>query len=613
MRGESPSVLRALSEPPGHNFLALQPLAVQPLQAAVTPLHQVPQKLKLVNLRRGAPLHWCVCAIVALGVLPVRAQQTPDAGSLLRDQPRPPAAPAPQNPPPTLQPPALDTSPAGPTMLVRAFRVEGSTLFTEAQLLPELEPLVGRELGIGQLQRAALLLVGYYARQGYLARVALPPQEVKDGVVRYLVEEGVRGRLTLDRRGTRVEPERVAGFIDARLARGALMDMGALGEALNILNDQPGVQVSSSMAPGLREREIDLQVVVEDKPLTRVDLSLNNQGARSTGTVQASAVATLANAGGRFDAWSALVNVSEGTRFARAEYSQALGMRGMRLGVNVSWLDYELLSAFSALRANGTARTLGLAATYPLARRTGFVLGLAGSVDHKRLADRTLAGETSNRTVQAASLGLGGETTQNEGPLRGVTAFGLNLTLGESDQHNAAAAAADRAGRQVQGSFAKLAWTASLQRPLDAFWTLQLKARGQIADRNLDSSEGLSLGGPAGVRGYPAAEGGGDAGWIASLSLTRPLGIGGWTAGGFLDTGHVTVNRQPPAGAQATPNRYRLSAGGLSLGWREGERWDLNLIVAAPLGRNPAAPAGGANADGSAREARAWLTLAAQF
>ena len=85
-------------------------------------------------------------------------------------------------------------------------------MIAHSQTVPDagtlLRDLVGRELTVGQLQNAALVLIGYYAQKGYLARVFLPQQDIKDGVVEYQVIEAVRGSLKLENKGERVDAAR---------------------------------------------------------------------------------------------------------------------------------------------------------------------------------------------------------------------------------------------------------------------------------------------------------------------------------------------------------------------------------------------------------------------
>ena len=553
-----------------------------------------------------------LCALL-LPALPAGAQQPPDAGTLLRQQPpSPQAVPA---KPPAIKPapPSATPDDSGPRILVKGFRVRGNTLIAEAELIAQMRELVGQERSLGQLQNAALVLIGYYAQKGYLARVFLPPQNIKDGVVEYQVIEGLRGSLKIDNKGERVDVARVQRFVEERLAAGAVMDLAALGEVLGILNEQPGLQVTASLAPGKGDRDVDIAIAAADQPLVSANLGASTQGPRGTGALQLSGSATLNNPTGRFDALSLLANRSQGSTFVRADYGLAVGDRGLRVGANVSALRYHLVQAdFVALNARGEADTVGLTASYPLAQRTVFNLRLIGSLDQKRLVDRTVAGETGNRRVRAANVGLSGYSISAEGPLSGVLSFGAGVVTGVADQRNAAALAADQAGRQTQGGFLKATWNAGLLRALDQSWTFNATVRGQFAAKNLDSSERLSLGGPSGVRAYPAGEAAGDAGWVGSVGLQRPLGDQ-WTLGGFLDAGGIQVNHRQPAAGAAARNSYELAGAALTANWRPVAQTTLNFILATPLGSNPGAQANGNNSDGSRRASRLWIALTSLF
>jgi len=209
------------------------------------------------------------------GVL--QAQQVPDAGSLLRDQPKPPPAVLPKPPPASV--PATGPADGGPKVLVKSFHIVGATLIPIAELAEQLKDFVGQELTLSQLQRAAPTLIAYYAQKGYLARVVLPPQEIKDGIVNISVIEGRRGSVRIDRKeGSRVDATRVRDFVERRLGDGGAMDLAALDEALSILNDQPGVAARSSVAPGSADRAVDVVVSAEDKPLVNVSVGADNRG-----------------------------------------------------------------------------------------------------------------------------------------------------------------------------------------------------------------------------------------------------------------------------------------------------------------------------------------------
>jgi hemolysin activation/secretion protein len=113
----------------------------------------------------------------------VLAQAIPDAGSILRQQPRPPVASQP-HPAPIGTPGETVTR-----VLIKAVRVEGATLIPVRELEAVLADLVGRESNLAEMQAATRRLVSYYARKGYTAQALLASQQIRDGVVVYQVIE----------------------------------------------------------------------------------------------------------------------------------------------------------------------------------------------------------------------------------------------------------------------------------------------------------------------------------------------------------------------------------------------------------------------------------------
>lgn len=559
------------------------------------------------------------CLLLSLLMLPATstfAQTAPDAGRLLREQPKPPAAvPA----PPASVAPAVPEEAAqaeGPKVLVKGFRIKGAVLIPEAELAAQLQGSVGKELTLDQIRAAGLLLTVYYMQKGYLARVVVPPQDIKDGIVEIQVIEGKRGALNLDKEGERIDAVRAQQFIERRLPEGAPMNLAQLGEALNILNEQPGIEAKASIAPGKKESEIDLNVKATGQPLARASLGLNNQGSYGTGEAQASGGVTFNNPTGNFDALSLLLNLSQGSSFLRGDYSVAAGSSGLRLGVNASHLNYHLVpSSFAALQSKGTANTAGITASYPLRRRTDSNLSLTGSYDEKCMVDQTVTGETGNRRVNTLNLGLNGYTLSSllGG---GVASFGANYVAGKSDQRNAAALATDSTTRQVQGNFGKFGYNLGWLSSLPAGWNLNAALHGQIAGKNLDSSEQMNLGGANGVRAYPTIEASGDDGWLLNLDFGKPINDS-LTAHLFLDAGGITLNHSTWANWNAAnpnlPNNYTLSGAGVGLDWRITPSALLTASIAAPFGNNRGADANGKNVDGYGNRARAWITLNATF
>lgn len=325
---------------------------------------------------------------------------------------------------------------------------------------------------------------------------------------------------------------------------------------------------------------------------------------------------SLANPTGLFDTASVLVNASRGTTFGRLDYSLAAGNSGLRLGVNASALDYDLVQpTFKALQANGTARTVGLGATYPIFRHTDRGLSLGATLDTKNLRDLTIAGETGNRRVGVASLSLAGFSTDAVFG-GGATQYDAAFGTGKSDQRNAAALAADATTRQVQGNYSKFNYSLRRLQSLSSDWSLNATLRGQTASKNLDSTERFVLGGPSAVRAYPVGEAVADEGWLLSLGLN-------WRASEqlaasvFVDTGGVRLNNNLWAGWNAgnprLQNDYRLSGAGVGIDWRFATQSIASFVIARSIGSNPGRDANDRNVDGSTNGLRGWISVNLQF
>lgn len=177
---------------------------------------------------------------------------------------------------------------------------------------------------------------------------------------------------------------------------------------------------------------------------------------------------------------------------------------------------------------------------------------------------------------------------------------------------------ADAAGPEVEGRFGLANLELRHDRWLDAHWRLRARLLGQWTDRNLDSSQQFALGGPTGVRGYPANEAAGDSGALIQLELHRALP---WDAagklGGFAFIDHGSVRQHHAAWglvslSGSAPNRYALSAAGLGLAWSAGRGFSADLSLAQPLGSNPGGM-DGHNQDGSRRRHQTWFNLRQRF
>lgn len=547
------------------------------------------------------------------------AQTPPDAGQLLRQQPNLPAI-TPSKPidiSPTL--PTDTDKDSGPRILIKGFNIVGAVLISKNELQQYLQAAVGQSLSLPQLQALANLLVAHYADSGYIARIMLPPQDIEDGIVTIKIIEGQRGSLLIESKDSKLDTARIERFINRRIRPGDPMSLFKLNEALAILNEQPGVSVRTTLKPSQQEGEVDLQVHAESTPKVIYLLGANNYGTKETGEWQTSASVTLNNPSGQFDSLSLLANTADGIRFGRLDYSVALGTQGLRAGIFASRLDYKVTQgSLSDSHIEGTAASQGITLNYPLIVQNDFSLRLDYRLEDKTLMDQTAMVETGNRNVKSHSFGFSGHAVSKPGRFFGgsVTSFSATLVTGEANQDNDTARAQDIITRQSASQFSKITYQLSHLLPLANTWSLNSSLRGQFADKNLDSSERMSLGGPNGVRAYPVADATGDEGQIFSVSFDKAL-KDKLTARLFVDAGTITVNHSTWDGwNSADPtlkNSYHLIGAGISLDWRISAEALLTCSIATPIGNHPGSNAQDKNSDGSTIGPRGWLNLIVRF
>ncbi len=586
------------------------------------------------------PHTWCrikavsPCSIALVGILAsshAHAQALPSAGSLLNQQQQLAQPPKPQSTTPAelglpAQPEAgLHAQAPELSVQLRSIKFNGDTdLAAKEDLSALTQPMVGKTLGHAGLQQLADTLTEYLRGRGYvLARAYLPPQDLTEG---NLIVTLVAGRLQSgDQRisiagRTRSSHERLASIAEAALPQGVPLKKEDLERALLLINDQPGITAHASLAKGDEPGTSKLLVNATQGPVVSGQLSVDNYGNRSTGTVRGNAILSLADPLRIGDQLTLGLSKTSGSEVANLGYSVPLTASGLHLLMGGSYLHYRVnQDTYSALDLSGDAVVGSVGLDYPLIRSRTQNLNATALYEHKQLRDNGLGTNLSKRKLDDATLALAGNRFDGLGA-GGVVEGRVALTVGHANlSGNAEDAAADAMSARAAGNYAKLVLNLSRLQTLDKDWSLYAGVAAQLANQNLDSSEKFLLGGPTGVRGYPVGEAAGDEGWLSTLELRRYIDVGlpavKVQALAFFDAGQISLHHRPWAGS--TPNAdntnsYWLTSAGLGVNAWSG-RWNVHGAVARTIGRNPGSSPTGANADGLATDWRAWIQVGMAF
>ena len=230
------------------------------------------------------------------------------------------------------------------------------------------------------------------------------------------------------------------------------------------------------------------------------------------------------------------------------------------MGVNGSTMAYRVLNqSFQSLYANGIANTGGVEGSMPLIRSRPKNLITTFGWNYSEFKNWTIAGVNRDQTytTSVAQLGLNGNLLDDI--LGGGINTGLLNISGGDLSRNINGPYSTYYG--VTGSFAK----ARLQSMTEEV-TAYVSVSGQMASKNMDSSEQLYLGSPMNVRAYGSGQGAATQGNLTTVELRRNLPYQTQVAG-FYDIGNVQAWKFNNPAVSQYSNNYVLQGAGVSLTW----------------------------------------------
>ena len=551
------------------------------------------------------------------------AQVTPDAGRILnQENDRQKSKEIPKQIPKSLleKSKKKDIKSSEEKTLIKSFKFEGDIkAFSASDLQNLLLDLNGKSLTFDQMQLAADRIKDFYNAKGFfLAQAIIPKQEIKDGILIILINEGKldsKEPYKINKKDLRISEQRVKAYMDEALKDNFLKESVERG-LLNI-NDNPGVRTSLTLEPGIDPGSTKMILDVNEGPLVQGYGSVDNYGNRYTGDLRATASIDFNNPTGIGDQIGILgTKAIEGDlELKKIFYNFPIGSDGLRGGAFYSVVDFKI---GKELKTNpistGKAENANLNLKYPIYRSSAESLLTNFNYDKKYLYNTSTGSVTSDKELDNYTLGL---TYQKIDQFfgGGYTQANINFTRGDLDLSKVPSSLSGdqtTTGYKTNGSFNKQNIQLSRIQQLPEKFTLNFVADAQFSSKNLDTSEKMSLGGPTGVRAYPTGEASGDEGYRYSLDLRYGLGnfpyFGDVTPLIFYDYGRIKQFKNKGASTTAVANNeYSLSGYGLGLEAVNSNNFSLKFIAAHTNGGNPGASTQGNDSDGRSDNTRYWI------
>ena len=471
---------------------------------------------------------------------------------------------------------------------VARYTFSGENPVTEAELADVLAEHRHKEATLTQLEAQAEEITKYLHAKGYFVAFAyLAPQDFKNGVVNFTIVPGRYDNIVVNNTSYLHETSirREMG-----IHAGELVKKSTLNRGVWLTNDLSRVETNTQLKAGSRQGTTDLVVNVKNKGHRMWGyVGFDNGGYRYTGRYQYSAFVNYASPFREGDLFSIGGVMSNGGMWSGSvSYTTPVAKQGERIGVSYARSHYTLGGAFSTLDYTGTAETLSLHWQHNFKRSRD--VNIYGTVrfDMKSLDDE--AKSMSYRSPKSARnwvYGINGDSLDRFWT-GGKNTFALNYTRGDLSIDDAMQRAYDAGTAQTAGHFGK--WNLELTRlqHISERTSLYLSYQRQWAEKNLDSSEKMSLGGPHGVRAYPVGEASGDDGWRWTSELrynvpTREGDDNVWQLIAFADGGHVRLYHSGLPGYTGKMGRSLYGAG-VGVNWSNQANWVARAHYAWKLG-----------------------------
>ena len=507
---------------------------------------------------------------------------------------------------------------------VKSFRFRGEISNFDPQVFKNLlRNFTNKRNTFEDLEYAVSLIQNLYLENGYfLAQVFLPEQEVSDNVITIQINEGKLDKnqpYILKKNNVRLYDGLVPKYLDDALEVG--LTSKALERGLLNLNSLPGIKASSTITSGdeVGTSKIALNLIEEN--LISGSVLFDNFGNRYTGKLRTNISVNFNNPLRYGDqlSFQKIFNTSTNYDFSSISYEFPIFYSGLKSKISYSAVEFEI---GEELRTNppskGKASTSNISFSYPVSLTKNNSVFLTADFERKEIYNETTGTITNDKVIENYNVGL---TYEKKDTLRSGDIFTISIDkpFGNLDLSNVSVDYNNdqsNSGAKRHGSFEKTLINFYYSQLINEKLNFKTFGLAQFSNKNLDSSEQISLGGINGVRAYPSGEASGDEGYKFTAELQANLfrlfnnNIFGSL---FYDYGFIQQYKDPSNITLTTPNKYSLSGWGVAFDFNPNQDFSFKLVLSKTIGSNDGKSNTGMNSDGRDDTSRAWLLLSYDF
>ena len=370
-----------------------------------------------------------------------------------------------------------------------------------------------------------------------------------------------------------------------------------------------------SPKPGERAEDVETAYILKQyaNKSRQYELMLDNAGYAATGSTRAGVGLVWNDSVAKGDTLSLQGLKSQGSQYLQMAYNWATGLEGLNLGASLSSFNYNVMNDIqNAVNLSGEGLKKGLVLAYDLVNSPNQLSTLGLHYDLKSL-NTTAAVYADSAFYDTKVMGINFKGFEREmAPGGAVFSYDATFSKGTVDMAGSPNRAADLSGEQTAGEFSKFRLKTSVLQPLGGIHAFYTGLSLQRANKNLDGSEKLYLGGPLGVRAYGVGEGMGSEGELVTFEFRHKLGAS-TTLSEFYDQGHVRAWHDDSAPGAPANNSASLHGYGVSLSHRLDAGITLKGTWAHRLGEAPSTAVMPKGHNGQYDRNRFWFAMESRF
>ena len=486
------------------------------------------------------------------------------------------------------------------TFVLQELVVEGSSVYSKAELLKAVEGRVGQEISVAELFDIAATLTARYRNDGYLlSTVVVPPQKIDSGKVVLKVVEGYLDRVVVEG-VTSTQKTTILKYLNKIVGRAPLKSKH-LERYLLLVDDLSGLTLKSFMQPSPKNGGAATLTIKPKIERFNVWSKADNRGNEFVGPYMLALGGTINSPVMLGQSFSGQISSAPAQnkelRYASLSMSHEIDTEGTSFGVSVAGMKSEPGEELRdlELESGSVSVNLALKAKPYRSRDANLFVSLVASL--RQAETKALGAVLSQDRSRHVRAGLDFQSIDN---LFGANAVSAGVSQGLSGLGATPSGSALLSRSDADPSATWFDVNISRVQSLGMFMPgvdLRASLAGQYSLDPLTASREFSVGGTANASAFDASEIAGDHGVSGRLELRYATDLGavdravpenlrGFAvqAYAFVDGGRVWQDNSVGGGESTSGQANEtIASGGLGARWNLGPHTSATVEVAKPF------------------------------